>query len=1399
MLKSRRTDLVALSSSTVYDFVCAPTAIPTPIPTSLPSISPTSVPPEHRVLCDVYYSTKGSLKSQKWSCGSRRNPLSAVCDWNGVLCQNGNVVVKIALNSFDLVGTLPSTIGQLTALSSFDVSNNHLTGSLPSSIGMLSNMMMFNLGHNSFSESIPSDISKMKNLISIQLNNNNLESTIPSVLGDMTKMSGDVLLSHNGLTGIIPSSFGKLRNIKNIKLAYNSFEGIIPTTLGFLKNMTGVMDLNNNHLEGTLPDSLKNLIFITGLSLASNSFTGSIPSSYTTLKDLIVLDMRKNMLSGSIPSNIGDLVRLEMLSLQSNSLVDVIPESIGTLSRLTGLFLQNNVLNGSLPNQLANIGVDTCDDCELTLKLGYNQFTGVVPSFLGSLRNLVELSVGFNSFGGTIPLEFGELKKLRVLDILYNKLEGTIPSNLSKISSLEFLYLSYNQLTGVIPESFSNLKNLTELSLSSNFISGSIPQLSSSLKALYLHLNSLEGGIPSSFSLMNQLQYLHLSTNVMTGVIPSYLGNLTDLVVLSVAGNSMNGSIPSELGDLLQTQYMFLSYNSFTGILPDSLCKLSELLYLTVVSNSISCYDVCFSSEALFLSDFLGIFPVCHTNASFAPSDLLKYVSRQRDYDYSADKERYHLKEFEALDDYTTGLCNLLIALDASSRDSLETAGWACRNNIALRPCRAGQSSWGQTIECEGSTVTAVLLSNRQMSGSIPSSLGLVSTLKIIDLSDNRLKGTVPSELGQLLSMTRLSLNNNQFTGTIPTTLGFATSLKELQMQHNSLSGIVPSALCSIKDLTSIRVLPSNITCYEGCFLSPSMTSKGLTADTLDDLSKLKNCTKLVDSVSFAPSIYTSYSKCGASISWTGKDFCDFYKSTECPAVAVETYNNPAYDCPPSCLTRRGLKRSSAASEYCQTFALFALGCEHTGKSMSDVSDLLGKCRESYSQTLGTKTALKFALEFNITGILEDKLELALSNPRKRREARKLISLALASASGMPAVDLIVTNINVGGGPSGNRRNRALSSALGVAIAKVEVRSEAEAYGAYSDTARAAAHLTRIQLKRALSLNQSESGSDSLFSANLKEFSTRELDNYFVLKSTKNVADTVDYITAETFNNEVDRIDVQIEYSQTSSPTVTPTLKPTSPPSTTPSVQPSAPSVTPSAVPSTLAPTQTYSQLTLSIEMRGIGCASFIDVFMEALREAIAIHIPISLQYVGYPSCILSNYSTLTIPISGPFAVLQIVRTRVVNDSLSDSSSFMLQFINSVANKGGDSSALAVASVGAVYVTDTTPTATPIAMPTVAPSEGGKGKGKGKGKEKGDSKKGKDGKKNRKKDSKGKEGKKKTDSDDKKTKRPNHKRSGSPKDRDGKGKKYKGPKDNKTKSPKKTKVPKTKKRNGDRL
>jgi Leucine-rich repeat (LRR) protein len=70
----------------------------------------------------------------------------------------------------------------------------------------------------------------------------------------------------------------------------------------------------------------------------------------------------------------------------------------------------------------------------------------------------------------------------------------------------------------------------------------------------------------------------------------------------------------------------------------------------------------------------------------------------------------------------------------------------------------------------------------------------------------NGLVGTIPNSIGNLSSCTFFSLSYNSLTGTIPSTIGNMTSLQVFRLINNGLSGPIPNALGSLVNLNSLSL-----------------------------------------------------------------------------------------------------------------------------------------------------------------------------------------------------------------------------------------------------------------------------------------------------------------------------------------------------------------------------------------------------------------------------------------------------------------------------------------------------------------------------------------------------------------------------------------------------------------
>lgn len=86
---------------------------------------------------------------------------------------------------------------------------------------------------------------------------------------------------------------------------------------------------------------------------------------------------------------------------------------------------------------------------------------------------------------------------------------------------------------------------------------------------------------------------------------------------------------------------------------------------------------------------------------------------------------------------------------------------------------------------------------NPELRGTIPTSLGDLSTLASLSLTSNALSGTLPTEVGRLSNLQQLWLSGNSLTGSVPTELGLLRRLGLLQVEDNAMIGDMPSEVCS--------------------------------------------------------------------------------------------------------------------------------------------------------------------------------------------------------------------------------------------------------------------------------------------------------------------------------------------------------------------------------------------------------------------------------------------------------------------------------------------------------------------------------------------------------------------------------------------------------------------------
>ena len=84
-------------------------------------------------------------------------------------------------------------------------------------------------------------------------------------------------------------------------------------------------------------------------------------------------------------------------------------------------------------------------------------------------------------------------------------------------------------------------------------------------------------------------------------------------------------------------------------------------------------------------------------------------------------------------------------------------------------------------------------------------------TNTIFDLSSNNFMGEIPTSLGSLSSLRLLNLSGNLLDGGIPRSLSYIPTLEQLDLAKNNLSGCIPQELTQLYFLASLNVSSNNL------------------------------------------------------------------------------------------------------------------------------------------------------------------------------------------------------------------------------------------------------------------------------------------------------------------------------------------------------------------------------------------------------------------------------------------------------------------------------------------------------------------------------------------------------------------------------------------------------------
>eukprot|EP00300_Choanocystis_sp_HF-7_P024020 c25412_g1_i1.p1 GENE.c25412_g1_i1~~c25412_g1_i1.p1 ORF type:complete len:1176 (+),score=183.35 c25412_g1_i1:1-3528(+) len=169
------------------------------------------------------------------------------------------VTVNLEKNRFQ--GTIPTSLGLATALTSLQLGQNRLTGEIPRHLGGATRLQTVKLDFNEISGTLPSTLASLTNLISLSIEGNKLQGQLPTF---RTATSLSLLnASRNEFTGTIPSEYGG-RSLTRIDVSQNAgLRGTIPSTLATINSALAKLNFSHTGLRGMTPPIARGVIDIT--------------------------------------------------------------------------------------------------------------------------------------------------------------------------------------------------------------------------------------------------------------------------------------------------------------------------------------------------------------------------------------------------------------------------------------------------------------------------------------------------------------------------------------------------------------------------------------------------------------------------------------------------------------------------------------------------------------------------------------------------------------------------------------------------------------------------------------------------------------------------------------------------------------------------------------------------------------------------------------------------------------------------------------------------------------------------------------------------------------------------------------------------------------------------------
>ena len=344
-----------------------------------------------------------------------------------------------------------------------------------------------------------------------------------------------------------------------------------------------------------------------------------------------------------------------------------------------------------------------------------------------------------------------------------------------------------NNLTGTHPVNLWRLRNLLGLCTGSNYqLTGDVSEIISSNMTKLIRVDiafcNLRGKIPQHITQLTSLLKIQLCCQVgegLIGKIPTDIGNLANLLVLSLGENDLRGNIPESISKLSKLYFIdFEVLRNLKGTI-DIFLNLTSLKGMHLTSAGI---------QGPLPRNFGQYFP--HLEDCFlSGNNITGHIPSSFDKMKNLQQLKLAKSRLEGKIPNAIGRISSLKILDLS-------------NNI-LTSLEENSTFYGPNLE-------TILLQNNNFStpltNFVQSLLPLNSSLRVLNVSGCGFHGNIPKDIFTFKNIIYLDLKHNKLHGSLPSVHDPLPFLVYMDVSDNSLTGIIPAHFVELYALAFLDV-----------------------------------------------------------------------------------------------------------------------------------------------------------------------------------------------------------------------------------------------------------------------------------------------------------------------------------------------------------------------------------------------------------------------------------------------------------------------------------------------------------------------------------------------------------------------------------------------------------------